>query len=276
VSSQQDRPVEKIFVILDPTRMMQPALEKAEWIAARNSSDIHLYCCTWDPDIAEDERAATIAVDKTTAWLDRMAIPSRNQQLTVTTEVDWNPDWREQIAAAASRSGADLIIKTATRHSQVRRKLMKTSDWTLLRNSVCPTLLVDSKQSTDPSVVLAAVKLKPDETHAVLNERVISMSHRLAGVLDADLHAVTVFKGEDIYFDRQRFADSCNLPRNRVHAVEGMPHRGLAEVTEKIGAGILVVGCAPKQSPERGIIIGDTAQRVIDEVHADIIVVPAS
>jgi len=178
---------------------------------------------------------------------------------------------------AASRSAnADLVVKTAARHSSVRRQLTKTSDWELLRNASCPTLLVDPSLDTNTGKVLAAVKLKPgSETHSILNERVVQLAHRIAAAMDAELHAVTVYKGEDIYFDRQAFANSCGLPRNKVHAVEGNPAKGIAEVAAEIDAGVLIIGCAAKQSPERGIIIGDTAQKVIDEVHADMIVVPA-
>src|SRR5690606_2792219 len=86
----------------------------------------------------------------------------------------------------------------------------------------------------------------------------------IAELLDAELHAVTVYRGEGIFFDRQKFADECRLPRNRVHAVEGSPYEGIAEVAAQIGAGAVVVGSAVR--PTRGSILGTTAERVIDEV----------
>jgi universal stress protein E len=271
-----EAPVRKVFVVLDPTRMVQPALEKAEWVAERNRAELHLYCCCYDTQLAFDQDAKQATVDRARMWVDRIAAPARSLGLTVTVEVEWKPEWRDAIAEAAVRSGADLVVKTASRHTPLARHLMKTADWTLLRELKCPTLFVSPTEPASNRVVLAAVKVKPDsETYIALNEHVVGMGHRLARVLGGELHAVTAYKGDDMYFDRQKFADSCGLPRNRVHAAEGPAHKAIAEVVDEIGAGILVIGCARGKSTERASIIGDTAQRVIDAVRSDIVVVPA-
>lgn len=277
MAEQQQAKLETVFIVIDPTHLVQLALEKGEWVAMRNEASLHLYCCIWDADFDADEQARQAVIGRTEAWLDRIAAQSRAQGFAVTTEVEWDPDWRERIAAAAERRGADVTVKTSMRHSQLKRRLTKTSDWTVLRNSSCPTLLVNSKQTANPNIILAAVKLRPgEETYRTLNERVLAMARRVSGSLGAELHAVTAYKGDDIYLDRQKFADSCKLPRNRVHAVEAAPHRGVAEVCERLNAGAVVIGCAAKQAPERGIILGDTAQRLVDKIDADIIVVPAA
>jgi nucleotide-binding universal stress UspA family protein len=258
--------------------MIQPSLEKGEWIAERNRAELHLYCCCYDSQLAFDQSSKQATVERTRQWLDRIAAPARESGLVVTTEVGWSPDWRDAIADAANESGADLVVKTASRHTPLARHLMKTADWTLLRRSSCPTLLVSPAELELNKVVLAAVKVRPgDDAYSALNERVVAMGHRIARVLGADLHAVTAYKGEGVYFDRQKFADLCRLPRNRVHSAEGAVHRAIAEVAESIGAGVLIVGCAnANKADERGSIIGDTAERVIDAVRADIIVVPSA
>lgn len=264
-----------VFVVIDPTRLVQLALDKGEWIAQRNEALMHLYCCVWDADLDKDEAGRQVAVERTQAWIERIAAKPRAAGIEVTIEVEWHPDWRERIVAAARRRGAEVIVKTSVKHSQWRRQLTKTSDWTVLRQSTCPTLLVNPRQIADPGILLAAVKVAPgDETHKILNQRVIDLAHRVAGALGAELHAVTAYKGDEIFFDRQKFADSCRLPRNRVHAIDAAPHRAIREACEQIGAGAVVIGCAASQAPERGIIIGDTAQRVVDETNADVLVVP--
>lgn len=275
MSSQPER-IERVFLVIDPTRLVQPGFEKAEWVAARNDAELYLYCCIWDPDLDREDEETKRAIEETRRWIERIAASSREKGIKITVEVDWDADWRERIGEVARECEADLIVKTVNRHSRVRRQLMRTSDWTLLRNASCPTLLVDPRRPPNPRTLLAAVKLRPgDDTHTVLNEKVIGMAHRIADILDAELHAVTVYKGQDVYFDRQKFADSCGLPRNRVHSTDGTPHHGIAEVAEQVQADVLIVGCAANQAPERGVIIGDTAQRVIDEVDTDVIVVPA-
>lgn len=269
------RQVEKMFVVIDPKRLVQPALEKAEWIAAQNGASLLLHCCL---EVAEDEpngKARDVLIQRAADWVERLAELPRRRGLEVTVEVTTSPDWRKAIVEAAARSDADLIVKTSSPHGVLRRRLMETSDWLLLRNSAQPVLLVNSIRISVPRIVLAAVKLKPGEgVHSKLNERIIDVSHQIAESLGAELHVVTVYKGEEIYFDRQRFADACRLPRNRVHATEGQSYRGIAEVAEKIGAGLLIVGCA--RNPSAGRVIGATAERVIDEVQSDVVVLPAA
>lgn len=167
---------------------------------------------------------------------------------------------------------SQLVVKTTSQRGTLQRRLMKTSDWALIRNCRSAVMLLNERQLSIPKIMLAAVKLKPgDETYAILNERIISASHQMAEELGAELHAVTVYRGEDIYFDRQKFAHACRLPRNRVHSVEGAPYQGIAEVAEQIGAGTVIVGSARQPG---GSILGRTAERVIDEVTANLLVLP--
>lgn len=269
--------LDKILVVIDPTRLVQPPVEKAEWIAARNGAALHFFCCVWDDDAGDDSPASALIISQTEEWVERIAESSRRKGLDVAVEVNWDRNWRERIPVAARDIGAGLIVKTVSRHSLVRRQLMRTSDWVVLRDASCPTLLVDARRPPNPKIVLAAVKLKPkDETHTILNDRVIEMAHRMVEAFQGELHAVTVYKGDEMFFDRQRFADSCKLPRSNVHAAEGAPAKGIAEVAARVGADVLIVGCATASVPEKGVIIGDTAQRVIDEVATDIIVIPAA
>lgn len=267
----------KVFVVLDPTRMFQPALEKAEWVAERNRAQLHVYCCCYDTQLAFDQAAKQATVERTQRWIERIVAAIRQRGVEVLTEVGWSPNWREAIVAAATRSDADLVVKTASRHTPLARHLMKTADWTLLRNIACPTLLVSPTEPASNRIVLAAVKVQPeDEVYTQLNEQVMATGHRLARVLGADLHAVTAYRGDGVYFDRQKLAHACGLPRNRVHAARGAPYRAIAEVAEEIGAGVLVIGCANGTTgEERSSLIGGTAQRVIDAVRSDIVVVPA-
>lgn len=268
------RELRKIFVVLDPKRLVQPALEKAEWLARRNGAELELYC-TLEPQSVADSEAQARLVARTQAWIERLAEKPRSEGIKLSVRVEVNQNWRRGIADAASRSDADLVIKTSSPRGALRRRLMETADWTLLRNCLKPILLASPSAIDVPKVVLVAVKQKPeDEVYEELNRRVIALAHRVAELLEAELHAVTVYRGDEIFYDRQKFADACGLPRNRVHAVEGSPYEGIAEVANRLGAGAVIVGSAPQ--PARGSILGTTAERVIDEIPGDILVLPAT
>jgi len=271
--------VQRVFAVIDPERFVQPAFERGEWIASRNGAILHLYCCLGEKGIAADDPAARFAVQRAERWLKRLTEEASQYDLKTEIEVEWHPNWRERIAEAARAAKADMIVKTVSRHTGFARQLRQTGDWTVLRNAHCPVLLIDPDRPPQPKRVLAAVKLNPDsEAYSVLNQQVVGLSHRLAEALDAELDAVTVYKGkgEDMFFDRQKFADSCGLPRNRVHAVEGSAHRGIAEVARELSTDVLVIGRASRNEKDGRAIVGDTAERIIDAVDTDLIVIPAS
>lgn len=265
--------VRKIFVVLDPKRLVQPALEKAEWIARSNGAEIELYCTLEPQSVADSERQARL-VARTEDWIERIAEKPRRDGLKLTARVEMNQNWRTAIAEAASASNADLVIKTTSPRGVMRRRLLQTADWTLLRNCSKPILLTSPSSVEIPKTVLVAVKQRPeDEVYEELNRRLVDLAHRVAELLEAELHAVTVYQSSDIFYDRQKFADACRLPRNRVHAVDGSAYEGIAEVAAKLDAGAVIVGSAPQ--PARGSVLGTTAERVIDEIPGDILVLPS-
>jgi universal stress protein E len=272
--SDPNEKMQRVFAVIDPERFVQPAFERAEWIAARNGALLHLYCCLGEEGVAADDPAAKFAIERATRWLERLTSEAGDYELTTEIDVEWNPNWRERIAEAATEAGADMIIKTVSRHSGLGRQLKATSDWTLLRNARCPVLLIDPTRPPQPKKVLAAVKLEPgSETYEVLNQEVLALSRTMSTALEAELDAVTIYKGDQMYFDRQKFADSCGLPRNRVHSYEGSPHKAIAEAARELGSDILVIGSAGRNKRESRII-GDTAQRIIDAVDTDLVVIP--
>jgi nucleotide-binding universal stress UspA family protein len=275
-----EAPVSKIFVALDPTRMVQPALEKAEGIAERGCAELHLYCCCYDSGLAFDEIAKQATVERTRLWLDRLAVPARSLGWRVAVDVAWNPEWRSAIASAAAASSVDLVVKTADRYTALARHFMKTVDWALMRDLSCPMLLVSPTTHAAKAPLLAAVKPEPrDEAEISESTRIMAVGHRLALLFGAELHAVTALesdeRGPDLQDLAQDFAKEWRLPPSRVHVVDGPAHEAVAEIAERIGAGMLIIGCASESDGEPASIMGDTAQRVIDAFQSDIVVVPA-
>lgn len=277
MADQPEHKMRRIFTVIDPERLVQPAFERGEWVASRNGSILHLFCCLGEEGIAPEDPKAVFAVERARSWLERLTKDDRELAVETEIHVEWNPLWRERIAVAARECDADMIIKTVSRHSGFTRAIKATSDWTLLRDAHCPVLLIDPTRPPQPKRILAAVKLNPNsEQYSLLNEQVMAVAHRMAAALEAQLDAVTAYKGDDMYFDRQKLADSCGLPRNRVHAVEGTPHKGIAKIARELDADVLVIGSANHNVREGGSIIGDTAQRIIDTVDADLVVIPAA
>jgi nucleotide-binding universal stress UspA family protein len=263
MSSSQKR-FSRIFVVIDPTRFVQPAYLRAESIARRNGATLVVYCCIADGSGENPNESITERVRIVRQEVERLVSSSGLGNSEV--RVEWNADWRRALVDAAVQSDCDLVIKQSSRHSLVGRVFSATADWMLLRDARQPVLLVTERAPAQTRRVLAAIKLKPDDKdQEALNERIVELSHYLSDAVGFEMHAATAFKGKEVYFDRQRFADFCGLPRNHVHAVEGAGHLAIAKAAEEIGADTIVIG-----NPEHS----ETAQRLIDHANSDMLILP--
>jgi universal stress protein E len=266
--TQNIKPFRKVFVVIDPTRMIQPALIKGEWIAANDDAELVLYCCIYDEQYADNEPEQQTELELTRDWLTRLAAPLREKGTPVEIRAEWNADWRSSLLTATQAEDNSLVIKLASHHSAMGRRLKTTSDLLLVQECVCPVLLVAGNRLWDNGRLLAAVKLKPeDETHKRLNDRLLELSHSFATRAELNLYAVTAYKGDDFNFDRQQFADSCRLPRDQVFSAEGAPERVIAKIAEEIKANVIVIG-----NPGDGE--RNTAVLLIDLVQTDILFLP--
>ncbi len=245
--------------------MIQPALIKGEWICQENNAELTAYCCIYDEDLTS-EADQQRELDLTREWLERIVAHPRSKGVNVTIQLEWNRDWRQAIPAAVAAAKADMVVKAASKHTAIRRRLMKTSDWTLLRETKVPVLLVSGTEAWESRKLLAAVKQNPeDAVREKLNERIVNIAHAIADGAGFELYAAVAITGDNMHFDRQRFADACRLPRNRVRSGAGAAHKGIASVADEIDADIILVG-NPAGS--------DTAVSLIDKVNRDVLVLP--
>jgi len=273
----------KIFVILDPTTMNQPSLIMGETIAedflssGAEGVSLHLYAC-----IAEDSVRRPPDMDEQTAraeeqsrienWAERLAERGRSLGLKVDTEVEIRPNWREAITVAAARQPCLLAIKNMTEQSRLTRWVRETSDWRLLRDTGCPLLLVKSYARRHIRKVLVAIKHKTDaDIYEAANVRLLKAGRTMAESIGGELHVLTAYQGEE-YPDRQKFADRCGLPRHRVRASVGTPEAVIASVAREIQADLVIIARVGKPgSTEK---VGRTAEKVIDGLYCNILVLP--
>ncbi len=210
------------------------------------------------------------------AWVESLLGTIRAAGNEVTVEVDWTSEWRDAIAPAAEKSGADLIIKAASVHSGAGRRLLKTSDWTLLRNSHCPVYLIKNDTIETGVKVLLALNIKSeDELHSKLNERVIEYGQALVGsVPGGSLHAVNAYPSSDNFVYPSDLAAKTGIETVDAHTVEGAPEKVIPEVAAQIEAGIVIIGTAARDGI-KAAVIGNTVEKVLDALETNILTVNA-
>ncbi len=268
--------IRKIFAVIDPTTDKQTALTRAEWIASQDSSvALHIYEAVYaTTDNVDADALQRAELSRHRAWVESLVAPIRIAGNEVTVEVEWTREWRGAIAPAAERAGADLIVKAASSHSGTGRRLLKTSDWTLLRNSHCPVYLVKNDSIEAGAKILVAVDMRSeDDLHNRLNEQVLEYGHALvANIPGSSLHAVTAYPNSDNFVYPGDLAEKAGIENSRAHAVEGSPESVIPEVSNQIAANIVIVGTAAREGI-KAAVIGNTVEKVIDAVDSDILTV---
>lgn len=278
-----------LFVVIDPTTQSQRALKRAEQLAVDTGAQLHLFCCQYQQDLSKFESRKDAKHDVLNEARDRLealAQPLRDEALQVNCEVYWNQDWQNSIVRAASRVGADLILKSSEPHSYLQRHLQKTSDFTLLRHATCSVLLVRDEGPWLEQNLLAAITLDTDDAaHDLLNNSIITEAQRLAQATQSTLHCVTavdpnndiadvlkLLENEDLHSGEEQISERFGIAPDRVHIQRGHAADVVSRTARDLRIDVLVMGTVARQGVA-AMVLGNTAEKIIDKVDMDILVV---
>jgi universal stress protein E len=265
-----------IFVVYDPTRQDQPALDRAGLIAAETGSDLHVFACIYsDVSKSEDkplEVRGLIAYQKDV--LHSALSTLINRGINVSTEVEWDKDWYQAVVRASIRSSADVVLKSSYRHSSSQRALNRTSDWTLIRECLCPVMLVKDDAEQPSRKVLAAIDIRAEKgSYEGLNQRIIEFSRRVMDNRHADVHFVNAHKELSSAPDRNALIRSCGVDSDKIHIRLGEPEDVIVESARNLNAGLVVVGNAAR-SGLSALINGNTVEKIVDRLECDVLSMP--
>jgi universal stress protein E len=299
------RAIRRILVaIKDPSARSLPAVDKAVQLASAFGARLeifhaiatHVYSEFGLPDEQLDELKNTRLVQNR-ARLEAIAERARAAKVPVTTSVEWDFPPHEAIVRQALGSRADLIVAECHAGRRVAPLLLHLTDWELLRFSPVPVLLVKSRKAYTKPVLLAAV----DPTHAnskptKLDDEILSAAEAVRRALHGSLHAVHAFVpipedakpsellNEDatqILEARARSKARARLEkalrnvrvgRGRRHLASLHPINAIPQVARKIHGDIVVMGAVSRTGLKR-LLIGNTAERIIDDLRCDVLVV---
>jgi universal stress protein E len=242
-------------------------------------------------DVEREVRARQLAA------LERSARRLRANGLRVSVAADWDFPSHEAIVRRAIRTKADIIVAGQHQGWRTLPWLLHLTDWELLRLSPVPVLLVKSSRAYRRPVVLAAL----DPAHAFaksarLDEEILEAAGMVTDALGGTLHAMHAyftgpgipmspeFSGTDVLaqvsIEAEREASESlarelrnrNIARSRQHLVERQAIDAIPRVARQVRAAIVVMG-AVSRSGLRRAFIGNTAERVLDRLSCDVLVV---
>jgi universal stress protein E len=279
----------RLFVIIDPTATHQVALVKALLIAKLGDCHIHASLCiqkgldeSGEYSSRKDFKRRTLEEAET--WLETLMQPCRVSDVPYTTEVIWNSKWVEASVRAAEKSGCDLMIKSSFHHSKARRFFSKTADYYMMEHCASPILFTDQAQDWKSDRILACLDLESgDPQHARLNGVIMRDARAFADIVGMDLYIACAYaesidtehlplKAHGGEITREQLGELYNVDPTRMILRQGRVVETLQEICNEIDPSIVVMGTLAR-SGISGKLIGNTAEKLLDIVDADVLTV---
>lgn len=292
-------------VISDPFGKNQLALHKAAAIASHYGARLTLFNSFMLPQPTPDTvlglNKENIEVSRRDRQhrLERLAAPLQRRGLKVDCIVHWDFPVQDAIVRYVLRHKPDLLIAESHRRGRLARWVLANTDWELIRNCPCPIWFVRSSALPQRLKILVAVD--PRHAHdkpAKLDSRLLNAAEAMAARLNGKLAVVHAYetpvttvpgtfmepfrvaiapqKARKFVTDTKRRVDALvrhhSIPTESRFVREGDAAYVVQQIARQFKADVLVMGAVSRRMVQRPFI-GNTAEKVIDQVSCDVFVV---
>jgi universal stress protein E len=294
-----------LVAVKDPWARPSSAVEKAAQLARSLGAQLQLFHALSQPLYIDAAEASGVTLatlertahDRAAKRLESLAARLQKTGIRAQAVTQWDYPPHEAVVRAAGRFRADLIV--AERHPGAHHMawLLRFTDFELLRLAPVPVLLVKTSGKYRRPAVLAAV----DPSHAYskplgLDGEILRRAAQITAALKGSLHALYAFDPmpipvtdaglplaatlDEIATDTEararkalsRVLNGAAIPESRRHLVPRHPIDAIEEAAQETGCGIVVMGAISRSGLKR-LAIGNTAERVFDELPCDLLVV---
>jgi len=297
-----------ILVVIDPTADQQPALERAAWLAGRLGASLELLICDYDQhlsggrffpsDAMEGARHEILGMHE--RRLETLATPLRKQGLDVSVDARWAHPLDHGVLRKTAELQPIIVAKDTHYHSAIKRALFSNADWNLIHRCSAPLLLVKSRPlAATPSILAAVDPMHAHAKPAELDHAILALAKELASALHGELevfHAydpATVIAGaagsiaspiavpvreltaalERSHRDAlEQLLDNYPVQNSAVHLHQGVAAEALLALSKKLPADIVIMGAISRSGLNK-FFIGNTAERVLDRLSCDLLIV---
>ena len=284
--------LQHLLVIIDPTRVDQPALTRARWIAQRCGARLELLVCEYNPaldnalllDRGDLDVAQRNLLDERLAWLQHLAEPLRASGQDVQCQVRWGKSLHQQVVLHCEQTTPDLVLKSARHHNLLKRLFLTNNDWQLIRHCPQPLWLVQHGEWAGSNLC------------AALDHRLIQVARELGQRLQLDDHYLHAYMAlpHTLAFNAELLADYDNyvlrteahhrdafdallayypeIDRQRTRLAQGFAEEVIPTYVKEQAIDLLLMGAVARGQLDNALI-GQTAERVFEEVECDLLVI---
>jgi universal stress protein E len=233
--------------------------------------------------------------------LDKLAAGLRRQGIDTVCTVVEDDSLSDSINERLKKAPADLVAIEAHKHNLLARWLLLQSDYDLIRHCPVPLLIVKKAPRPGRQPILAA--LDPwhrNDKPASLDSRIVDAGRTIAQLLNVSMHSVHAYSPllgfvSDSAFApvaipislpqeeqheamiRRRFKalnTKYRIPPRRSHLQVGDPKFVLPALAGSLKAQLVVMGAISRSAIDR-LLLGSTAEQVLDALPCDVLIVKA-
>ncbi len=299
-------PIHSILVIVDPTAERQPAVTKGAMLAERFDARLDLFIC--DTRAARNIRMAKLLRESPQASfnedlhhnLELIAMPLRQCGIEVTTEVLQADPLHTALSERVKYTCADLVIKDTHHHAAAQRTFLRNTDWELIRGCQVPLLLVKPTAWSHGHRIGAAIDPgHRDDKPRMLDRCILEEANRLAQSLRGELHVIHAYipaamiaaatasvppivvdipdgvlaeERESKLQELTALTADYRVPANNVHLEKGGAVEVLCRLARQYEIDIMAMGAVSRSALKR-MLIGSTAETVLEQLPCDLLVV---
>lgn len=293
--------LERLLVIIDPEQDQQPALQRALWLARQSGAHLHLLQVDYHPRFENGlldghmlKRAREALLLQRQESLRASVADLLDEGLRIDVEVCWHKRRHEAILARANELQVDLLLKSAHPGGALRRLLFGDTCWQLIRHCPLPLWLVHDMHWRGQRICTALDPLHSADKPAALDHRLIRASqslqmqlglqgdyvHALAPMPHSLMFDAEVAQAYDDYVKRstqehrQAFDTLLGqypIAQEHAHLLEGFAEEAIPRFVHTHNIDLLVMGAIARGHLD-SLLIGHTAERVLERVECDLLV----
>ena len=298
----------KILVVVEPDYDPMVVMERAVWLAKLMHCDIQMLLCdpTANPlpiGIIHSDKASELerVIRQVQEGLaNELAGKASDAGVAVTVEIVEERPIAEAVLERAEACKPMFVMKGSKYHSDAQRSMLVDTDWHLARACVYPLWFVKASTFEEKPLIVAAVD--PTHSHdksAALDDTIIKAAtsvatplggevhlfhsyQRLAGVSKQAIKALEPIKLEIDKIDQKirkehrdaldTLAKGNEIADEKVHQLPGRTRELLPSFVRGKNAQLVVMGALSRWGVKR-MVIGSTAERVMDHLPCDILIV---
>ncbi len=295
----------RILIVVDPLKNAhQPSVVRGAALAKALERGVELLIVHSDREYTSLrvktpkgwEAARHKIVTNHTNHLEEIAslLRERNFDVLISVSCDWPLD--EAIARHALYTNPCLVIKETNYRHKVSRTLFNYADWNLITTCPSPLWLARENDQVNSTAIIACVDPShPGDHHASLDAKILDTTVELGRKMDLDAHVFHAFlpnydtsqpdvvaaapadsawsfeKNEYQREQLDKLMASYDIAPSNIHTTTGFPENDIPKLERSLGARVVVIGAIARSRLGK-VVMGSTAERVLDRLSADILV----